>query len=64
MNRRAIERHLRSHGCFLNHHGTWHDIWVNPRTQSHAPVPRHAILKRRTARGICRLLGIPAPAGA
>ncbi|HVP17498.1 MAG TPA: type II toxin-antitoxin system HicA family toxin [Spirochaetia bacterium] len=61
MNRRALERHLRSHGCFLNHQGTRHVIWVNPRTQAHAPVPRHATIRRGTARGICRLLGIPVP---
>jgi hypothetical protein len=59
MNRRALERHLRAHGCLLNHHGRRHDVWVNPQTQAHAPIPRHTTLKKATARGICRILGIP-----
>ena len=63
MNRRALERHLRLHGCFLNHHGAKHDIWVNPSNQGHVPVPRHATIKKGTVRGICRLLRIPVPAG-
>ncbi|HSV91632.1 MAG TPA: type II toxin-antitoxin system HicA family toxin [Desulfobacterales bacterium] len=61
MNRRALEHHLRAHGCFLNHHGGRHDIRVNPRTQAHAPVPGHATIKQGTARGICRILGITLP---
>lgn len=30
MNRRAFERHLREHGCFLHHRGGNHDVWINP----------------------------------
>jgi predicted RNase H-like HicB family nuclease len=30
---------------------------VNPRTQAHAPVPRHATIKQGTVRGICRRRG-------
>jgi hypothetical protein len=63
VNRQKLERHLRSHGCFLHHHGGKHDVWVNKRTLAQAPVPRHPRLKRGTARGICKLLGIPFPAG-
>jgi predicted RNA binding protein YcfA (HicA-like mRNA interferase family) len=63
MNRRAFEKHLRACGCFLNHHGGRHDVWVNPTSLSHVPVPRHNELKRGTVRGICRALGIPAPPG-
>ncbi|MGA2378523.1 MAG: type II toxin-antitoxin system HicA family toxin [Spirochaetia bacterium] len=63
MNRRALEKHLRAHGCFLNHHGSRHDVWVNPRTQTHSPVPRHTTIKKATARGICKILGVPAPLG-
>jgi hypothetical protein len=63
MNRRALEKHLSDHGSFLNHHGSRPDVWVNPRTQSHAPIPRHTASKKATARGICTIFGIPAPLG-
>jgi len=45
VNRRDFERHLKSHGCFLHHHGTKHDVWMNPRTLACVPVPRHRTLK-------------------
>jgi mRNA interferase HicA len=61
MKRRAFERHLTTHGCFLLHHGGSHDIWVNPANAVQAPVPRHATLKRGTVRGICQRLGVPMP---
>ncbi|MBI3407267.1 MAG: type II toxin-antitoxin system HicA family toxin [Planctomycetes bacterium] len=63
MNRRALEKHLRFHGCFLHHHGGKHDIWINPLTLGRSPIPRHTKLKRGTAKGICRRLGIPLPQG-
>ena len=43
-----FERHLRTHGCFLNHHGGSHDVWVNPANGAQAPIPRHTTLKRGT----------------
>jgi hypothetical protein len=61
MNRRALEQHLRRHGCRLHHHGAKHDMWVNPATNAHALVPRHKSIKRFTARGICRKLGVRLP---
>ncbi|MGH7202100.1 MAG: type II toxin-antitoxin system HicA family toxin [Planctomycetaceae bacterium] len=61
MNRRALERRLRRHGCLFHHHGGRHDVWINPENQAKAPVPRHPRLKKGTARGICRILGIPLP---
>ncbi|MBI5366017.1 MAG: type II toxin-antitoxin system HicA family toxin [Planctomycetes bacterium] len=63
MRRRDLERHLRVHGCFLHHRGARHDVWANPLSLSQSPVPRHNQIKRGTARGICRILGIPPPAG-
>lgn len=63
MNRRQFERHLRGHGCQLHHHGGNHDVWINPANLAQAPVPRHTHLKRGTARGVCRILGIPRPPG-
>jgi len=61
VNRRESERHLRAHGCFLNHHGGSHDVWVNPANGAQAPVPRQTTLKRGTVRGICQRLGVPLP---
>jgi hypothetical protein len=63
VNRRDLEQHLRAHGCILHHHGSRHDIWLNLSTLAQAPVPRHRMLKRGTARGICRMLGVPLPPG-
>jgi hypothetical protein len=61
MNRRALERHLRRHGCALAHHGVKHDFWVNPSNLAVAPVPQHKVVKRGTVRSICRVLRIPLP---
>ena len=61
MNRGEFERHLRSEGCVLQHHGAKHDVWMDPTTPACVPVPRHRTLKRGTCRGICRILGIPFP---
>jgi hypothetical protein len=59
--RRQLERHPRDHGCTLHHHGAKHDIWLSPATLAQASVTRHAEIKRGSARGICRILGIPGP---
>ncbi|MBV8610100.1 MAG: type II toxin-antitoxin system HicA family toxin [Singulisphaera sp.] len=59
MRRRLLERHLREHGCFSYHHGSNHDIWINPENHAQAPIPRHREVKRGTARDICRQLGVP-----
>lgn len=61
MNRRALERHLRRHGCEFAHHGAKHDFWVNLSNLAIAPVPRHKNVKRGTVRSICRVLRIPLP---
>ena len=63
MKRTKLEKHLRDHGCRFDHHGGKHDIWVNPGSGAEAPVPRHAEIKKWTAKGVCQLLGIPAPPG-
>ncbi|MCE5280456.1 MAG: type II toxin-antitoxin system HicA family toxin [Planctomycetaceae bacterium] len=63
MKRRQLEKHLRDHGCVLHHHGGNHDIWINLKSLSRSPVPRHPTLKKGTAKGICRMLGVPVPAG-
>jgi hypothetical protein len=53
MNRPDLERHLRSHGCELHHHGGKHDVWRNPETEATASIPRHKTIKKPTARAIC-----------
>jgi len=59
MKRRDLEKHLRSHGCVLHHHGGKHDVWLNPANQNRVPVPRHGEVKVGTARSVCRQLQIP-----
>jgi hypothetical protein len=63
MNRRALERHLRQHGCRLLHHGARHDMWINQNTLAQAAIPRHREVKRGTVRAICAQLSVPTPPG-
>jgi len=63
VNRRELEKHLRSHGCHLDHHGAKHDIWINPANSKTSQVPRHKTLKKPLVRGICKTLDIPIPPG-
>jgi len=63
VNRRKLEQHLIAHNCFFHHAGSKHDIWVNRGTLAQASIPRHRELKKGTARGICRQLGVPTPDG-
>jgi hypothetical protein len=39
MNRLALERHLRDHGCVFDHHGNKHDFWFNPQNLAITPIP-------------------------
>jgi len=61
MKRRDLEKHLRKHGCELDHHGASHDAWRNPLNGVIDVVPRHKEVQTHTARGICKSLGVPAP---
>jgi predicted RNA binding protein YcfA (HicA-like mRNA interferase family) len=61
MKRRLLEQHLLKQGCYLDHQGGKHEIWINPETDAQSTVPRHKEIKLGTARGICRQLGIPGP---
>jgi predicted RNA binding protein YcfA (HicA-like mRNA interferase family) len=63
MNREKLEKHLREHGCVIDHQGSDHAIWRNPANESQTVVPRHSEINTFTARGICKQLGIPKPAG-
>jgi len=59
MKRRDLEKHLRQHGCVLNNHAANHDIWVNMINEAKSPIPRHNEVKWKTARVICKQLGVP-----
>jgi predicted RNA binding protein YcfA (HicA-like mRNA interferase family) len=61
--KRDLERHLKEHDCKLARQAKRHELWENPATGQRTTVPRHNEIKPPTARGICRQLGIPAPAG-
>jgi hypothetical protein len=59
MNRGALLRHLRRHGCFLKREGRSHSLWSNPSTGAVEAVPRHNEIANRLARKICRNLSVP-----
>jgi mRNA interferase HicA len=58
-----LERHLKAHGCRLAREAAKHELWENAGTGQRTTVPRYREIKLPTARGICRQLGIPPPAG-
>jgi hypothetical protein len=61
--RRDLERHLRSHGCYLDREGAEHSWWAAAAGRPRTAVPRHREIHHRLARKICRDLEIPLPAG-
>ena len=62
MKKRDLERHLTQQGCELARQASKHELWLNPATGQRTSVPRHREVKPQTVRGICRQLGIEAPA--
>ena len=59
MNRGALLRHLRRHGCFLKREGASHSLWCNPATGAVEAIPRHTEIANRLAQKICRNLSVP-----
>jgi hypothetical protein len=59
MNRRALLRHLRRHGCVLKREGRSHSLWTNPANGRVETIPRHNEIANLLARKICRGLAIP-----
>ena len=57
MKRQKLEALLRDHGCKKVRDIGKHAIWESPHGAS-ASVPRHNEIKKFTARGICKDLGI------
>jgi mRNA interferase HicA len=60
MKRRALLRHLSSHGCQLLREGSRHSWWHNPGLGKRTAVPRHVEVSDQLARKICHDLGVPA----
>jgi mRNA interferase HicA len=60
MKRRALLRHLSSHGCELLREGGRHSWWHNPTLGKRTAVPRHVEVSDQLARKICQDLGVPA----
>jgi len=54
---REFERLLAEHGCVKVRDKGKHAVWQNPLGRI-ASVPRHSEIKKNTARGICKDLGI------
>ncbi len=48
----------------LAREGGSHSMWINPVTGEIQAIPRHAEVKKFTARSICRKLNVPQPPGA
>lgn len=61
MKKQRRDKHLKQHGCVLRRQGE-HEYWVSADGARGAGVPRHKEIKTGTVKGICRDLGIPAPA--
>ena len=61
MKRRALVRHLESHGCELLREGANHSVFVNRAAGKTSAVPRHAEINDALAKKICRDLGVPIP---
>jgi predicted RNA binding protein YcfA (HicA-like mRNA interferase family) len=55
--RRDFERLLSKHGCSKVRDQGKHDVWKNAHGDV-SSVPRHAEIKKHTARGICKQLKI------
>jgi predicted RNA binding protein YcfA (HicA-like mRNA interferase family) len=54
MKRRDLIKALEEMGCVLTRHGGKHDWYVNPRTKTAQPVPRHSEINENLARSIIK----------
>jgi mRNA interferase HicA len=61
VNRRDLIRELTRKGCYLERHGSRHDIYVNSVNGRKAPVPRHNEVKNSLCDLIRKQLGIEEP---
>ncbi|MFA6470989.1 MAG: type II toxin-antitoxin system HicA family toxin [Candidatus Latescibacterota bacterium] len=58
MKRSEFIRRLESFGCILHHHGSRHDIYVNPVTGQKQPIPRHNEIDDVLVKHIIKYLGL------
>jgi predicted RNA binding protein YcfA (HicA-like mRNA interferase family) len=61
MKRKALLRHIESHGCEFLREGGKHTVYVNRREGKVSTLPRHRAIDEHLARKICNDLGIPLP---
>ena len=61
MKTRKFIKHLREHNCYLERHGSNHDMYKNNSNGRVAFVPRHPTIGKHLCEGICKQLGIPKP---
>ncbi|MFI5077338.1 MAG: type II toxin-antitoxin system HicA family toxin [Vicinamibacteria bacterium] len=61
MRRRALLRHLETHGCQLLREGARHSVVVNRLERRTSTVPRHAEIDDNLVRKICRDVGVRDP---
>ena len=61
MERTALLKHLRKHGCHLKREGGSHSLWTNPATGATEADPTHVEVPDLLARKICRSLSVPDP---
>jgi predicted RNA binding protein YcfA (HicA-like mRNA interferase family) len=56
MKRKALIKKITSAGCVLARHGANHDLYRNPRSGKHQPVPRHDEIDETLAKHIIKHL--------
>jgi predicted RNA binding protein YcfA (HicA-like mRNA interferase family) len=59
--RNEFLQHLSKHQCFLQRHGSKHDIYKNNLNNKQTTVPRHPKLDKFLCDAICKQLEIPKP---
>jgi predicted RNA binding protein YcfA (HicA-like mRNA interferase family) len=57
LNLKKLEKLLRDHGCRKVGEGGGHSVWENAKG-TETTIPRHKEIKKFTARGICKTLGV------
>ena len=61
MKRVDLVRLMNVHGCRIIRHGARHDIFLNPRNQRRAPIPRHREIPDSLVKIILKQLGLGNP---
>jgi predicted RNA binding protein YcfA (HicA-like mRNA interferase family) len=59
MKRKALLKHLESHGCEFLREGGKHTVYVNRPKGKAATIPRHTEINDFLAKKICRDLEVP-----